>query len=50
MSHAWSRTLWGKSSYAIPSRFLAEIPSEHVRDAAPSLRRQISRGQGSRSY
>jgi DNA helicase-2/ATP-dependent DNA helicase PcrA len=40
ISHAWSRTLWGKSSYAVPSRFLAEIPSEHVRDAAPSYRRR----------
>ncbi len=31
-SHAWSRTLFGSTSQAIPSRFLSEIPDELVRD------------------
>jgi DNA helicase-2/ATP-dependent DNA helicase PcrA len=31
LTHAWSRTLFGTSSYNPPSRFLAEIPSELVR-------------------
>ncbi len=33
LSHAWSRTLWRVTSYAIPSRFLSEVPDELVRDA-----------------
>jgi len=32
VTHAWSRTLWGSTSHAIPSRFLAELPAELVRD------------------
>jgi DNA helicase-2/ATP-dependent DNA helicase PcrA len=32
LSHAWVRTLWGNTSHNIPSRFLAEVPSELVRD------------------
>ena len=32
LSHAWVRSLWGQTSHNIPSRFLAEIPSELVRD------------------
>jgi len=32
MSHAWRRTLWGTTSHNIPSRFLAEVPSELVHD------------------
>jgi DNA helicase-2/ATP-dependent DNA helicase PcrA len=31
LTHAWSRTLFGTSSYNPPSRFLSEIPSELVR-------------------
>jgi DNA helicase-2/ATP-dependent DNA helicase PcrA len=31
LTHAWSRSLWGGSSYNPPSRFLAEIPAELVR-------------------
>jgi DNA helicase-2/ATP-dependent DNA helicase PcrA len=31
LTHAWSRTLFGTSSYNPPSRFLGEIPSELVR-------------------
>jgi DNA helicase-2/ATP-dependent DNA helicase PcrA len=36
LSHAWSRTLWGSTSYAIPSRFLSELPEELVRDVGGS--------------
>jgi DNA helicase-2/ATP-dependent DNA helicase PcrA len=36
VTHAWSRTLWGSTSHAIPSRFLSEIPPELVRDVASS--------------
>ncbi|HEX9823401.1 MAG TPA: DNA helicase PcrA [Actinomycetota bacterium] len=32
LTHAWSRSLFGQSSYNPPSRFLAEIPGELVRD------------------
>jgi len=32
LSHAWVRTLWGTTSDNIPSRFLAEVPAELVRD------------------
>jgi DNA helicase II / ATP-dependent DNA helicase PcrA len=36
VSHAWSRTLWGTTSHAIPSRFLSELPNELVRDVGGS--------------
>ena len=32
LSHAWVRTLWGRTTHNIPSRFLAEVPAELVRD------------------
>ncbi len=32
VSHAWSRMLWGSTNSNIPSRFLAEMPSELVRE------------------
>ena len=32
LSHAWVRTLWGRTSHNIPSRFLAEVPAELVPD------------------
>ncbi len=32
LSHAWVRTLWGRTSHNIPSRFLAEVPAELVTD------------------
>ena len=32
LSHAWVRSLWGTTSHNIPSRFLAEVPDELVRD------------------
>jgi DNA helicase-2/ATP-dependent DNA helicase PcrA len=31
LTHAWSRSLFGQTSYNPPSRFLSEIPSELVR-------------------
>jgi DNA helicase II / ATP-dependent DNA helicase PcrA len=31
LTHAWSRTLFGSSSFNPPSRFLGEIPSELLR-------------------
>ncbi len=36
LTHAWSRTLWGSTSHAIPSRFLSELPPELVRDVGAS--------------
>jgi len=35
ISHAWSRSLFGASSYNPPSRFLNEIPSELVEEVQP---------------
>src|ERR671924_542922 len=32
LTHAWSRTLFGASSYNPPSRFLGEIPGELIED------------------
>jgi DNA helicase II / ATP-dependent DNA helicase PcrA len=32
LSHAWSRTLYGRTQQNIPSRFLGEVPSELVKD------------------
>ncbi|HEX6208235.1 MAG TPA: DNA helicase PcrA [Actinomycetota bacterium] len=32
LTHAWSRSLFGASSYNPPSRFLAEVPSELVHE------------------
>ncbi len=37
LSHAWSRSLWGQSSYGVPSRFLKEIPPELIQDASGSF-------------
>jgi DNA helicase-2/ATP-dependent DNA helicase PcrA len=34
VSYAWVRAQWGQTSHNIPSRFLAEIPAELLRDAA----------------
>jgi DNA helicase-2/ATP-dependent DNA helicase PcrA len=36
VTHAWSRTLWGSTGHAIPSRFLSELPGELVRDVGAS--------------
>jgi DNA helicase-2/ATP-dependent DNA helicase PcrA len=32
LSHAWDRTIWGRTQHNIPSRFLTEVPSELVKD------------------
>jgi len=32
ISHAWVRTIWGRTQHNIPSRFLEEIPSELITD------------------
>jgi DNA helicase II / ATP-dependent DNA helicase PcrA len=32
LTHAWTRTMWGSRTEAIPSRFLSEIPEELMRD------------------
>ncbi len=36
VTHAWSRTTWGSSSLAIPSRFLSELPEQLVEDVGGS--------------
>ena len=36
VSHAWTRTQWGATSPAIPSRFLGELPAELVEDVGHS--------------
>ena len=38
VTHAWSRSQWGTTSYAIPSRFLSELPEALVRDVGGSGR------------
>jgi DNA helicase-2/ATP-dependent DNA helicase PcrA len=35
LTHAWSRSLFGQSSYNPPSRFLGEIPSDLMEDLEP---------------
>jgi ATP-dependent DNA helicase UvrD/PcrA len=32
ISHAWMRTIWGRTQHNIPSRFLSEIPSELIQE------------------
>jgi DNA helicase-2/ATP-dependent DNA helicase PcrA len=32
LTHAWTRTMWGRLTEAIPSRFLQEVPPELVTD------------------
>ncbi len=32
LSHAWSRTIFGRTQQGMPSRFLGEVPSELVKD------------------
>jgi len=36
VSHAWTRSQWGQTTDAQPSRFLSEIPAELVEDIGPS--------------
>ena len=37
VTHAWSRTSFGSTSHAIPSRFLSELPDELVEDVGISF-------------
>jgi DNA helicase-2/ATP-dependent DNA helicase PcrA len=32
ISHAWVRTIWGRTQHNIPSRFLSEIPVDLIKD------------------
>ncbi len=40
VSHAWVRTIWGRTQHNIPSRFLGEIPSELIEDVGLVTTRQ----------
>ncbi|HEX2031375.1 MAG TPA: DNA helicase PcrA [Actinomycetota bacterium] len=42
LTHAWSRSLFGASSYNPPSRFLAEVPAELVQDLEREEQRDVS--------
>src|SRR5207249_8811440 len=46
LTHAWSRSLFGQTSYNPPSRFLAEIPSDLLR--VKESEKEQRRSQGSR--
>ena len=37
LTHAWTRTVWGRPNNQIPSRFLQEIPPELVDDLSATL-------------
>ena len=37
ISHAWSRTTWGRTQAAMPSRFVTEVPSHLVEDVGPRV-------------
>jgi DNA helicase-2/ATP-dependent DNA helicase PcrA len=37
LTHAWTRTVWGRPNNQIPSRFLQEIPPELVDDLSAAL-------------
>jgi DNA helicase II / ATP-dependent DNA helicase PcrA len=39
LSHAWSRTIFGRTQQNIPSRFLSEVPTELVKDVGLSSTR-----------
>jgi DNA helicase-2/ATP-dependent DNA helicase PcrA len=47
VSHAWCRTLHGSTQYNPPSRFLDEIPSQLIEEAAASRSRQQRSSQRS---
>jgi DNA helicase II / ATP-dependent DNA helicase PcrA len=40
LSHAWTRTIFGRTQQNIPSRFLGEVPSELVKDVGLVTTRQ----------
>jgi DNA helicase-2/ATP-dependent DNA helicase PcrA len=47
LTHAWSRSLFGASSYNPPSRFLAEIPKELIEEVqAQAEEREEDAGPG----
>jgi len=46
LSHAWVRTLWGRTTHNIPSRFLAEVPAELVRDVGAVRSPRARRTEG----
>ncbi len=48
LCHAWSRTLWGGTSYNPPSRFLSEIPSELLSMLEEEDGRSTARGAASK--
>jgi DNA helicase II / ATP-dependent DNA helicase PcrA len=54
LSHAWDRTIWGRTQHNIPSRFLSEVPSELVKDvglvtSSPGRYQSADRGGASSS-
>ena len=36
VSHAWTRSQWGQTTDALPSRFLSEIPTDLMEDIGPA--------------
>ncbi len=46
LSHAWVRTLWGRTTHTIPSRFLSEVPAELVRDVGAVAGTVFGAGRG----
>ena len=49
MSHANARTIWGKTQYMRPSRFIGEIPSELVRQYDFSTSNPLASGSRRKS-
>ena len=49
LSHAWSRTLWGSTSYNPPSRFLAEIPGDLLHMVQKEMEPVAGLGVGNRA-
>jgi ATP-dependent DNA helicase UvrD/PcrA len=47
LTHAWSRSLFGQTSYNPPSRFLAEIPSDLLRQVEEDELADAGQGDGS---
>jgi DNA helicase-2/ATP-dependent DNA helicase PcrA len=56
LSHAWSRTIFGRTQQGMPSRFLGEVPSELVKDVGLVTSRESRnlstspRGAGASSF
>lgn len=49
LSHAWTRTVWGRTMPGMPSRFLAEVPEELVREAGGGRVHGLGVGPGARA-